>query len=268
MIIQKLNGTKYDVEDFGIKRLFHVIPSAEIKSESSSVSGVGEIVTEATIDQRTISVEFGFKVVNIFDYYLLRDELNALFLSDEPFYIVFKREPYKRWKVRLAEQFTVPPNAQGGNFVVNFRTVQKYAESIATTASKKEWDEDVWWWNGAISWDDPIQYAFTTNRFNVINLGNAEIDPRLMDMEIVVKATAGSYIEINNRTTGDVYRYNGALTSNDTLILKGVRTFKNGVSVFKDTNKKLLTLAPGVNDIQISGTTAQSVNFNFRFPFK
>lgn len=268
MIIEQLDGIRHDVEDYGIKRLFHIIPSAEIKSEKSSVSGFGEVITDTTIDQRTIPVEFGFKVVNIFDYYLLRDELNALFLRDEEFFIIFKREPYKRWKVKLHEQFTIPPNAMGGKFTVSFRTVQKYAESIATTSSKKEWDEDVWWWNGAITWDDPLAYSFNTNNFNIVNLGNAKIDPRMMDVEIVITATAASYIQINNRTTGDEYRYNGALTANDTLVLKGIRTFKNSLSVFGSTNKKLLTLAPGLNDIQITGATVQNVSFNFRFPFK
>src|SRR5690606_37097200 len=103
-------------------------------------------------------VEFAYIVKDIYDYYLMRDELNALFLRQEAFYIIFKRENYKRWLVKIGDQFQLPPTPRGGSVTIKFRTVRKFAESIATTNSNKEWDADVWWFNGDITWDEPLNY--------------------------------------------------------------------------------------------------------------
>lgn len=269
MIIELLDGTRYDIEDYGVCRLFHHIPSAEIDHSTETINGGGDIITESTIKQRTISVDIGYKVNDIFDFYLLREELNGLFMRKEAFYIIFKREPYKRWFVKIDKQFNVPTNQSGGQFSLEFRTVKKYAESIATTASKKEWDEDLWWWNGKITWDDPLQYTFASNSFTVVNLGNVEIDPaeRGIELEITIKATA-SNLTIRNLTNGSTYVYNGSLSSTDTLKISGIRSLKNGISVFKDTNKDLLTLSPGANRIEVTGGTVQSITFDHRFLFK
>lgn len=268
MIIEKLNGDRLHIGDHGLFRLFHHIPSAEVDHTTASVNGGGEVITETTIKQRTITVELAFKVKDIYDYYLLRDELNGLFVRSESFYIIFEREPYKKWLVKLGDQYTIPVHPKGGKFDIEFRTVKKFAESVATTLSSKEWDADIWWWNGAITWDDPISYSFNANSFNVINLGSYKVDPeeRGTNIKITVRASASS-LTIRNLTNGSSYVYNGVLSPSDVLVLDGVRSFKNGVSVFKDTNKECLKLSPGVNQIQITGGTISSIDFDFRFPF-
>ena len=267
MIIELLNGTRYDVEDYGLARLSHPIPSSEIRHNTTPVAGLGDVITDTIVDQRDISVDFAFKVTDIYDYYLLRDEINALFLRKEPFYIIFKREDYKRWLVKTADQFQIPPTPIGGSFTVKFRTVRKFAESIASTKSDKEWDADVWWFNGDITWDEPLQYTFATNKFNIINLGNTQVQPEFMDFKITIKGTTTTFLKIKNLTNGMEYQYNGTLTASDTLVIDGVKSLKNGVSVFKDTTKTLLYLEPGLNEIEITGGTVISITFDFRFPF-
>ena len=268
MIIQLLNGTQYDLEDYGLARLSHPIPSSEVRHNTTNVAGFGEVITSTVIDQRDIPVEFAYVVKDIYDYYLMRDELNALFLRQEPFYIIFKRENYKRWLVKIGDQFQLPPTPRGGSVTIKFRTVKKFAESIATTNSNKEWDADVWWFNGDITWDEPLNYTFNSNTFNIINLGNVPVQPEFMDFKIILKATANSFLKIRNNTNEMEYQYNGPLTTTDTLLIDGVKSLKNGISVFKDTTKTLLYLEPGLNEIEITGGTVSSVSFDFRFPFK
>lgn len=268
MIIELVDGTRYDIENYSLKRLYHRIPSNEISHETSTVEGLGDIITNTTILNRTIPVDLMFLTNDIYDYYLLRDELNELFMRDEAFYIIFKREPYKRWKVKLAEQLATEPNRRAGAFTVYFRTVQRYAESIATTSDLKEWDIDKWGWNNTIDWDEDLKYTFNSSSFSVGNLGSVPIDPREHELEIIVKGTFPNGITISNTTTGDTYQYNGALSSTDELKLTGIRTLKNSVSDFKNTNKKLLTLAVGNNQISVEGGTLTSIAFNFRFLYK
>lgn len=268
MIFQRLDGTMYDISNYGLTRLYHNIPSSDIEHNTVSIDGRGPIITSSTIGQRTISVDMLFQVADIYDYYLLRDEVNSLFLLEESFYIIFKREPYKRWLVKVADGYKLPPHPKAGVFTVNFRTQNRYAESIATTLDIKEWDIDKWGWNGTISWDDDLQFVFTSNSFVVNNLGNAIIDPRENELEIVIKATAGTYLKLTNNTTGDIFQYNKTLTTNDTLTLTGVKTLKNGNSVFKDTNHELIQLIPGNNIFTVEGGTIQNIAFNFRFLYK
>ena len=271
MIIQKQNGTSFDIADYGLIRLFHHIPSASITHTSLTVEGRGDIITSSTIGGRTISVEFGFRVTDIYDYYLLRDELNALFLLDEPFYIIFKREPYKRWKVRLSGQFMVEPTTRIKSFTVDFVTEKPFAESVGTSLdlqNRKESDVNLWGHGMGIDSDKEYFYRFASNDFVVDNIGNVAVNPRMHDLEITLKGTFSSSVKITNKTTGDVFQYNRGLSSTDELKVKGVRTLKNGVSDFKNTNKKLLTLATGNNQISVEGGTVESIAFNFRFLYK
>lgn len=269
MIIQHLDGTQIDIAQHSLKRLYHHIPSLTMQHDTVNVDGRhGLIFLGSTYGERQITVELLYEAYDIYDYYLIRDEVNALFTNQQEYYIIFKNEPYKRYKVKLASDFEVPPHERMGAFEVVFTCTEVFAEAIATTTDIKEWDIDKWVWNGAITWDDDLKYNFNTNTFTVKNLGNVTIDPRQHELEIILKGTFSNSLTITNNTTGDVYIYNGALASNDELRLKGIQTFKNGVSTFKNTNKKLITLAPKENSFTITGGTINSVVFNFRFLYK
>lgn len=268
MIIELLDGTRHDIADYNLKRLYHYIPSASIEHDSVAVDGRSDIIINSKINNRTITVDFAYLSQDIFDFYLLRDEVNALFLREEAYYIIFKNEPYKRWLVKVANGYNLQPNQRLESFTIEFVTINAYAESIATTQTLKEWDVDSWAWNGAIDWDDTLQYQFSSNEFSVNNLGNAIIDPRVNDLEIRIKGRTNSSIQITNRTTGDIYIYSRAFNESDEIVLNGIRTLRNGISSFSDTNKKIITLNPGVNDFFIEGAEVDSIQFNFRFLYK
>ncbi|MGA3598575.1 distal tail protein Dit [Lysinibacillus agricola] len=266
MIIELLNGKKLDIADYSLKRLFHHIPSVSLSHNTEQVDGRdGLLFLETTFDSRVITVELLYESYDIYDYYLLRDEINALFTRKESFYIIFKNEPYKRYLVRLNQGFEVEPNQYMNSFTVEFTCVNVFAESIATTSSIKEWDVGVWAWNDQITWDDALTYSFNSNSFTVMNLGNVDINPRQSELNIVIKGSFSSSVTITNQTTGDSYTYNGSLGANNTLILKGVQSYKNGTSVFRNTNKKLITLRTGANNFTVQGGTVNHISFDFRF---
>lgn len=270
MIIQLLDGTSFDTADYNLKRLFHRIPSADIEHDILSVDGRSDIITSSKLNNRIISVEFLYQTYDIYDYYLLRDRLNDLFVRTESFYIIFKREPYKRYKVKLASQFDIEPSPNMQSFTVEFLTDNVYAESIyKTTEFTKEWDVAQHAWDGTIDWDGaaPV-YTFNSNNFIVKNLGNKTIDPREDYLEITLRGNFASFVSITNRTTGDVYRYNRDLPSTVDLRLLNVRTLRAGVSDFVNTNKKIIKLAPGNNDIIVEGGTVNSIKFDFRYLYK
>ena len=271
MIIELLNGTRYDIADYSLKRLFHFIPSANIVNSNYELEGRSDYITNGRLNNRVIRVELLYITQDIYDYYLLRDELNNLLMRDEEFYIIFKREPNKRWLVRNNVQFEVPPNPHMQSFVVEFITQNFYAESVGTSLdlqNRKEWDVDLWAWDNTIDWDTNYPYTFSGNQFIVNNFGNIVVDPRYAWLETEIRAHPTGPLTITNTTTSDTYIYNGALTSSDTLLINGVRTLKNGVSDFANTNRQLLTLAVGTNNFIVNGGTIESIQFRFRFLYK
>lgn len=269
MIIEFLDGSRVDLANYNCKCLKPFIPSVTRNPVFNSVDGRYPILTQVNKDIRLLKVELMIKTRDITDFYLLRDELNELFFRHPQFFIMHKKRPSLRWLVTMESPIEITPKTVRLNsFLVNFTCVRENAESIGTCLdlqNRKEWDVNLWSWGMGLDWDKEYRYEHSSNNFVIDNVGNVAIDPCEHELEITIKATTSSFLEIKNDSTGDIYRYNGSLTTNDVLILKGVQSFKNGVSVFKNTNKKLLTLGIGSNQFTVTGGTIASISFNFRF---
>lgn len=246
MLIESLSGTRIDIERYGLRRLYHYIPSAEIVHNAVAVEGRGEIIVDSQLDNRTITVDVSYKVSNISEYYSLRDEVNSLLVRDGAFYIIFKNEPEKRWKVRLARGFDVEPDKRMKSFSLSFRTVNKYAENTGS----------------------PITRSFNTNNFNLAYEGNATVDPRESELEITIKADFTNLLTVTNKATGDVYTVRGPLTRTNTVKISGIKTTIDDVSNYSRTNGNLITIVPGNNQFEISGGTINSITFNYRNLYK
>lgn len=246
MIIEKLNGERIDLTDYNVERLFHYIPSAPLLYPTTTIEGRHGLISQVpTYENREITVELLYKVKNIYEYYTLRDILNDIFTPFEPFYIIFKRDSGRRWKVRLSGSVSIPPSRHMAKFEAIFTTIEPFAESI-----------------------EEKTHNFTTANFNLYNHGNVKIDPRQSDLRITLKGTFASLVTIKNNTTNEEFRYTGALASANTLIIDNTRYTRNGTSITNATNKKLITLAPGENSFSVTGGTVSSVQFVFRELFK
>ena len=244
MKIELLDGTEIDIAEYSLGVEDYNIPSVEIEHQTALVDGLdNHIVTQTKFTGRTISVVFCYVADDYADYVLLRRRLNGLFARKEPFYIKFKDDSSIRWKVRLATQFVTEKELENiGSMSVDFRCEKLYAESI-----------------------DVNEYTFNTANFIVKNTGTETVDPRESQLDITLKGVFAKQVKMTNKTTGDVFIYNGALTATDTLKLTGIRTLKNDVSVLKNTNKKLITLNPGDNNFTIEGGTVTSIVFDFKY---
>lgn len=271
LIIERLNGKKYILEELGIRVVEFEPESLNVQNEVVNLDGGGVVVQERGYGSRYIHASFRIHNQNLTDYAVFRSELFALFGTSEQFYIIDMKEPFKRWHVRTDGNFNLQRAIKTGNFNINFVCIKLFAESIHTSSdlqNLKQWDIDLWSWGMGLDWDSDYQYTQNSNSFVITNIGNALIDPTNWYLEITIKAITSNFLEIINNTTGDIYRYNEALTSNDTLVIRGVRTFLNGVSAFDKTNYKLISLAAGQNLFSVRGGQVESITFNFRFPYK
>lgn len=107
-----------------------------------------------------------------------------------------------------------------------------------------------------------IKQTFTKAKFNVTNYGDIAIDPRMHNLTINIKGIA-SNITLKNLTTGESIVINTSLTTNDTISIDKYQYKKNGALITSNTNRKLITLAPGTNQIEIIGVSNPNISFNF-----
>jgi phage-related protein len=231
---------EYPLDDYGVKCLLFNVESLSVDFVSEKISGRdGIVILDNETNERTFQAEFIFTSE---EYHKSRNELFRLFNAKKEFYIVDTREPEKRWFVRVSGVFSPEKaNFRTGSFPITFISSSPYAESI-----------------------NKAEYKHTSN-FSFNNIGDVAIEMvEQTETEIEFVGTSDN-LTIRNTTTGDEWQYNGTTTGSDAVLLKGVRSTKNGVSIFGNTNKKLLTFAPGWNDIEIEGATDYSITIRTRF---
>ena len=248
MIITLLNGTAIDVESLGLKRLNHNIPSLDIEHVNVNIEGRGQVVVDSYFTNRVITAEFLFNPTSITNYYTMRDTLNNAFSINEEFYITFKKEPNKRWRVRLNKQFNIPATILMGSFTLEFITTQKYAEDVVMTTRSGNGDS-----------------------FTIVNNGNAIIDPRENFLEIrMLFGSLGSSTNgvLTNTTTGETFTIRGPLTTATPIMLSGINVTRAELPAYELTNGGLISLAPGINQFTASGGGSRSFTFSYRNLYK
>jgi hypothetical protein len=216
------------------------------------------------LEARELTAEFLVRAVDYSDSLLLRDELYSLFSAGNTFYIGEERQPGKRWLVECAEQWT-PERVNHRTMTMEIPLIcnSGLAESIGTTQDPFTFDADHWQFGQGLTADELI-YTHTGTIFDIYNAG-VRIDPRYMDL-VIEYTGASNNLSIQNETTGNLWTYNSASKIGDTIKLDGVRSEKNGLTILRDTNKKLITLEPGWNGFRLSGTTGSfEIKFLFRF---
>lgn len=257
-------GKKIDMAKYGLTGSGLVIPSPSYREERETTPGrPGDFLLGRDLEPRQLRAPFRVRAYDYEDALLVRDELYALFAK--AMYVGETKQPGKWWKVRMVEGFTpVRVNPWTFKIDVPLHCESGMAESYGSTADALEWEADRWQWGMGLT-PDEFDYEKTTSRFFIHNAGTEAVDPRQMPLIISLKGTAETYVEIINHTTGETFRYDGKLNASNTLTLNGIRFLIDGLSILRQTNKKLITLAPGANDIEVKGVAVERIFFDFKF---
>lgn len=260
LIVERLDGTTYVSSDYELKVLKFNISSPTPKTHMETIDGRnGYVDLGTTYEQRKINAKILYTGTDIVK---TRNNIFKMFDNRETFYLIDSREPTKRWKVKTDDNFTPDQLLRTvGEFSISF-IGQPFAESTKTTM-------DPWLFR-----DEPTikdlglritekDYTQTATSFQIFNAGQP-IDPREKPLKIIFSG-ASSDLTITNNTTGDVWQYTGSTVDGDEIILDGIRSFKNGSSIFGNTNYNVIELKHGWNDFSISGASTFQVQFDFRF---
>lgn len=256
-----------DVKDYGLGCLTYSVPPPVMNHLTENIDGMdGSLYRESYYSDRMIRAELKLKGTGVEDLRKLKHTFNRLFARKEEFFIVFKKEPYRRYRVLL----TNTPEWQAASLrlastTIDFKMCGIFVESPGTTLNMPPMDHYYSIGEGKIDEGDPVvEYVFDRSSFSVFNDSDVIVDPRNMELAIEFRGSS-SNLSIKNLTTGDEWSYSGSSSANDVIRLDGVRSLKNGQSIFRNTNKQLISLAPGWNEIEISGASDFTISWDFRF---
>lgn len=209
------------------------------------------------------------------DQKLLKSELYAMLDSQPYFYVSDDRLPTRVLKLAVDEPY-LPDRINGSNI----STLEFKCQIIGLPFWRTKYTtQDV----EALGFDaiaekfgmadglniDYPKYTFTENKFTVWNGGNVTLDPRNMPLKIKLKhlVTDGKF-KLTNKTTGETFEYYAPRTGN-TVDLDGVQAFVGyQLNRLRETNRKYISIVPGINEIEYSGGTMDDIQFDFPFYFK
>lgn len=267
LTIQRLDGVTYLLSDYDVRTLDFVVDSPEPRTDSETIEGAdGFEDLGTTYEGRTMRGEFLMQAADAEDYPLLRNEVFRIFASKQAFYLTDSREPGKRWLVKVAGKFSHEQVRVFGRFEVEFQSDSAYSESVNTTTTPFTLEDYPWQIGQGLIEADDLDYVHSTTTFSIYNAGDVEVNPRRVPL-VITYTGASTNLQIKNLTTLDTWTYTGTTTASDNLSINRTRSLKNGVvSVFANTNRKLITLAPGWNDFELVGASgAFEISMDFRF---
>ncbi|MGY0756746.1 phage tail domain-containing protein [Staphylococcus haemolyticus] len=269
-----MNKINYPV---GVLPLDFLVSAIEKERYIENIKGIPGVVNYGfDYKEREVTLNFWLRHYHgEHDQKLLKSELYAMLDSQPYFYISDDRLPTRVLKVAIDEPY-MPDRING----INIHTLEvkaqviglpfwrtKYTTQDIETKGFEATAEQFGLADG-LNIDYP-KYTFTENKFTVWNGGNVILDPRNMPLKIKLKhlVTDGKF-KLTNKTTGETFEYYAPRTGN-TVDLDGVQAFVGyQANRLRETNRKYISIVPGINEIEYSGGTMADIQFNFPFYYK
>ena len=241
------------------------------KNEFVEFSGTnGKRLSNSAFDAFPITLSFDIRSreQSMFDLVLQKTELRELFTREPEFYLIYSKEPGIKYRVVYDSIDDERKGAIYTRYTVNLGAIRGYSESIATTLTDFNLEEEWQFSQGLVAED--YKYTHQTSHFIIYNAGSFEIDPREHYLRIALEGESEGNVTIFNKTTGDRFIYYPSLSTNlgQTLVLDGVIPKLNGVSCGINTNHGLINLVEGVNEIEVQNITRVKSSWDFRFLYK
>lgn len=265
------NNPEIDTRDI-TSRLFFLDDDENpvINNTYNEIAGFdGSLFNSAFYARNSIDARFLLKFQDWTDYKLAKHDIFKTFLQKSLIRIRTSTEPAIVKYVRTGS-FEIAPldgNRYECLFTIPFENPSGYKYSLLTSDNLYTYETEGWQIGMNLPNGQDLQYNFVNqSQFRVYNASDITVDPYMQrhELKIIIKHSGGAF-GIENKTTGDLYRFNGNMDSNDTLMIDGINTYKNNALADNQTNYSYLTLAAGWNDIRIIGATDLDITFSFPF---
>ena len=293
------NGERFKLSDLSVEVTDFKVSSMVKQSVYEDIEGANRVDYGAEYKHRTISIPFIMKAYDLHDFAHLRNEIFAKVDSLESFYIREMRRPIRRqyefvnfnekpkeregtnnqyvdgkqYQVRLVNVIEIEQRGVKGVGELVFETTESpYAQSVYTTLDLHDsgYSATAEKYGMVDNIDDEkVKYRFTENEFTVYNAGNVSIRPENMRLNIIARNVHSSgNFTIRNKTTGEEIvlqrESNGSHFRIDGMIIR----LGNIMNIFRDTNRRFISLAPGDNEFEILNGTFDEINFDFKYYYK
>ena len=259
----------------GLMPLDIFVGSIAKERATETIEGRSGIVDYGTnyVD-RSVELSMWINSSDTTDYRLLRNELYALFDTGNAFYIEETRVPSRVLKVAVDESF-IPDRLTIRNASVDvtcrtldsvfweskYTTLELHDSGYSATAEKYGLVDNID--------DEKVQYRFTESDFTVYNAGNVTVEPESAFLEISVRnAVITNHLKIKNLTTNEEIIISDGFGQARHYEIFGMTIRRAGTNIFRDTNRKFISLIPGNNVFEITGASFDSVWMNFKYYYK
>ena len=259
---KELNDTGYDaiVEKYG---LVDGINSDNTKYKFLSEE-VNQFFSDFTFESGFINASTGAETTVSGNNFLITDYINIEAGNNYTFTDLGNNSDVIRWWIYEYDE--------NKSFIKSMLTVTK---NIEFTARGKHLRFMIQGANGTTLNPSDISSSSTsinpilklmseTNTISVWNAGNVTVEPETMHLKITATGTNGM-LEIRNKTTGDTFKVNAEFGGD--LVIDGMNTQLKGTNVFRDTNRRYISLASGANQFEVIGQYTD-IEFDFRYYYK
>ncbi|MEM5397938.1 phage tail family protein [Staphylococcus gallinarum] len=256
-----LNNEQFEFLDYVEDDVQTTTNTTEIKGTDGVIAGASNF---APFD---LQLRFVFRGTDIHDYHLQKHKLRQIIYQREPYYVWHSDMPGKKYAVLPSSTEIEDIYSRNGEITIKFSVIKGYSESLRETdkfsLSSGEWQFET----GVLSVDD-IKYKHNSTGFKIYNGSTDTIDPHIRHkFRLLINIDAPKGFTLTNNTTGDVFKYNKAIKKKQTLILNGVHPTIDNKRVGSNTNWQWITLAPGFNEIEITGENISNPTTQWVFPF-
>ncbi|WP_270775316.1 phage tail domain-containing protein [Ligilactobacillus acidipiscis] len=256
-----------------------IAPDLEYLSESSSPAIANTYTDNAGIDgsqynysafgRNVVTANFVLHFSTWYSFELAKHDIYRIFSTKQVIRIRTDSSPAVVKYVRSAP-FEIKPISDGSHdatFSIPFENPSGYLYSLVNSDVLKEYSQNAWQYGENLPNGKDLQYQFVDqSKFSVYNASDIPVDPYFQrhELKIIIKHNGGAF-GIQNETTGDLYRFNGSMNSNDTLMIDGINSYLNGNLVDNQTNYGYISLATGWNSFKTISATDLDITFSFPF---
>ena len=264
------NEQDYYLTDIkGLKFLDFEEEDVDARVKATEIQGMdGVLMSPFSYGPFNLKLRFFYRGTDSKDYRLMKQKLRGMLFKRTPYFINHSDMPGIKYAVYCEENAITDIAHKYGEFEITFVVYKGYSESLYET-NQYDKTSDKWQFGNGLLVNDDIKYKHNATSFRIFNGSSDTIAPFPHRHKLVIKINinAPNGFKLTNRTTGDVFEYKKALKSNQQLIINGVYPTINGKRVGINTNHEWLSLAPGYNDIEITGTDITQSTVEFIFPF-
>ncbi|MBC6310153.1 phage tail family protein [Listeria sp. FSL L7-1582] len=236
---------------------------ASMTGGETEMEGIDGLVT-STKNYAPFTIELHFLFDGRFPKELMLRRLRAILHKREWYYVYCSVTPGLKYAVNKATLEYDLVHVDDFTCTITFQVFRGLAQSRGSTLSDFTFSEKLWQLEQGIRLED-ISYQFQSNKFQVYNAGDIDVDPRRHAFDISIQAKCFKEFTMINKTTNETYIFYPELRSLDELVIQGPYSLLNGNHCTRDTNRNLITLAPGFNVFEIKNASAVQVGFDFDY---